>query len=289
MTVENALPDSVKRFPEQAAKLTAEGNKGLTEKRLYAQRFEELKRLRRPMEPLWRQVRNYLLPSCGHWLDGDKEIDEESPSARSSLIFDSSPTKMILTAADGLHGGLTNQAEQWFSYYVGNYKDFQEGVGEEAKQYVVAAQECVRDTLALSNFYTAIYSFYLEVIGFGTAVMLATADPMARARYFTKTVGSYWIDHDDSHRIDTLYLRHSMRARDIVETYGQSKCPKRVIDALTEKHGNRKFTVIQCIQPWNRFGNTKHHPDFTFEDVRYVDGGDDTETILSRGGYRTRP
>ena len=288
-----AVPDieeTARKRQRQASTLMRQSYVGLSDRDPYVKRFETLKSIRTPMEPVWKQIRDYILPACGRYLNDDSsDPDNEQYTVCQSSILDSTPTKMIMTAADGLHGGLTNQSEQWFSLYIGNYQNYQDDVSAEAKEWITNAQNCTRDTLASSNFYTAIYSIYLEALAFGSAAMLVMSDYRSRARYYPKTIGTYWLSQDSTRRIDAMYTRSTLRAVDIVKDYGENNCPERVIEAVKRGLGDKKFSVIQCIQPWDYFGRNPPHPDFTFEDVRYVEGGDRDEKILYRGGYRTKP
>lgn len=280
-------PRRMESRERDAGKLMSKALVGLPDRAPYMRRWKVAQEIRQPMESVYREVRDYILPSLGRYLSGE-DSDNHDYSVNHSFILDSSPTKMALTAADGLHGGLTNQAEQWFSLYVGNYKDYENTFSADAKAYITNAQECTRDTLSISNFYSAIYQFYLEVMGFGVALMLILSDPITRARYFTKTIGTYWLTQDSSMRIDAVFIRSTVRALDIVKDYGSGNCPQRVLEAV-ERNPDRQFAIIQCIQPWNFFGRNKPHLDFKYEDVRWVEGGDDNEKILFRGGYRTKP
>lgn len=272
----------------EAARIVAKGYVGLPESVPYRRRFASMQPARSHMEPTWRQVRDYIVPSLGRYLD-DEDPAKDNYAVCYSKILDSSPTKMMLTAADGLHGGLTNQSEQWFSLYVGNYRDYRESFTEEAREWINNAQECTRDVMASSNFYTSIYSFYLEALSFGTALMLIASDPESYVRYYTKTAGSYWLSQDNRGRIDAAYIRISSRAGDIVKEYGRENCPERVIKATESGRQDGRFNIIQCIQPWNYFGNNGFHRDFRYEEVRYVEGGNEDEKILYRSGFRSKP
>ena len=181
-------------YGRQARRLTAKAFVGDPDKTPYVRRLRSMQEVRKPMESTWREVRDYLLPACGRYLDDNTDPNNEDHTVSFAKILDGSPTKMAITAADGLHGGLTSQDRQWFSLYVGDYDNYEDAYSEEAKEWVTNVQEWERDTLASSNFYTAIYQFYLEAIGFGTALMVILRDDEAPGvRYYTKTVGSYWI------------------------------------------------------------------------------------------------
>lgn len=285
-------------------KMLARAYRGEPEAAPYKRRLEYLKSLRTEIEPLFREIQDYALPMLGKFLDGD---DSESGTmrvadevSRRSMILDSSPTNMIRTAADGLHGGITNQGEQFFSYYIGRYNDYEKNFSRESRDWTVNAQECVRDVMASSNFYSAVYQLYVELLC-GTCLMLILRDAESYVRYYTKTLGTYWLGKDETGRYDTAYIRHTFRAVDLVRKYGADKCPERVREAVKSGHTDRIFYVMQCIQPWGmRIGGSgrldykskdkeQERKRFQYEDVWFVEGGSDDEKILSRKGYATKP
>lgn len=282
-------PPQVEKRRRQTARMMSEWTKRWPQQKPYRDRFErELKPGRLGAEELWRDIRDHILPAFGRFLDEDKR-DWAAARYRTSKIRHTSPTKMALTAADGLHGGLTNQAEQWFTMYVGQYHNESETLGGDSRDWILNAQDCVRDTLAISNFYTSLYPFELELLCVGTGFMLCSADPVTRARYYHYTFGAYWLAMNSRRYVDTAYLRHMVRAIDIVNDYGEENCPERVRRDVTQHGGFTEFPVIQCIQPWNYFGNKGPSEKWQYEDVHFVEGGTDDEKILYRGGFRTRP
>lgn len=284
-----SLEQSARRERE-AENLIAQGYKGFEEIEPYVRRWKSLVDARRPMEPIWREVQKFLMPFSGRYLQGDDvDPNEEAYTIDLSHIKDSMPLKMALTAADGLHGGLSSQSQQWFSYYIGNYERYERDVPRDVRAWVENSQNAVRDTLGVSNFYVEIHPFYLEAICFGVAAMMINSVASTKAHYTTKTIGSYWLDQNANQEIDTMYVQVTLRAGDIARKYGKENCPHIVRDALVAGNQDRKFHIIQCIQPWNYFGNVSRHPDFRYEDVRFVKGADIREKPLYRKGYRTKP
>lgn len=291
----NVLDEAViaaKKPPHQkdADQLLAEAARPVADVKLYKERLAKLQAIRRPVEPIWRDIKDYLLPESGRHLgasNDDADSDADRPDF--SQILDSSPRSALTTAANGLHGGLTSPSTQWFSYYVGDYDQYEESVSEEARDWIYSSQIAVRDVLAGSNFYAAIQKFYAEELSAGVAVILATKDHQTVARYLTLEFGSYWLGQGDDLRVNTLYRRYSSTAKDIVEKYGRDNCPRQVIEALEQRKPDRRFSIIQAIQPWNFFGNGKPHPRFQYEDVRFVEKSTDDDPALYRGGYVTKP
>lgn len=281
-------PATVERNEREAGAMIRAGMRHMPEVQLYKKRFEQLKALRRPMESIWKEVISYVMPFSGRFLKSETD-DNEDFTVDLSKIRDSMPVKMALTAADGLHGGITNPATQWFSYYIGNYQDFRENISNDAKMWTHNAQECVRDTLASSNFYTQMHPFVMEDLCFATAAMSIVSDPVKRARYHTHTVGSYWIDQNDRMEIDTLYTKTLCRAESIVRKYGKKNCPQKVREAVESNRLDEKFAIITCVQPWSYFARNERHLFYRYEDVRFVEGCSDQDKVLYRRGYRTKP
>lgn len=260
------------------------------EKDRYRRRFLRMKDIRFPMEDRWRQVRDYLDPAAGKWLDGDDSV-YESRVIDDSHILDDAPRKMAQTAADGLHGGLTSPATRWFSFYSGDYSKFDAEATHAEKMWLNTAEECVRDVLSKSNFYTAVHPFRKECLEFGVALMLIYSDDNTYARCYPYTVGSFWLAQDSKRRIDTVATRTVMTAMDLAVTYGWSKLPLCVKNAIElDGDPDKKFSLIQMIQPWGYFGGgADNKNNFQFEDVHFVEEGADTDGIIYRGGFRTRP
>lgn len=278
------------RYADEAGRVFRRANEHEDALKPYVRRFEVLKDERRPMEGVYRDIQKYLMPEGGRFLEGDVgDPEAEDPEIDLSHIFDSTPMRAADTAASGLHGGLTSPSTQWFSFFVGDYRDFRDRAPQDVKDWTLNAQKCVRDIMANSNFYAAIQRAYKEEIACGTAAMLVCPDDYTVARYKTLTMGEYWLGGGEDNRIHTMYRKASKTARDIVSTYGKERTPKCVLDAL-EKNPDKKFHIVQAIQPWNYFGNAPQGDRrFRYEDVRWVEGCSQQDPILYRGGYITRP
>lgn len=259
----------------------------------YRRRFREMQDLRRPAEHKWRQVRDLLDPASTRYLDGDS--DQDNGAMDDTKVLDTMPGKMMSIAADGLYGGLSNPATQWFNFYVGQYDSFDEEFSRESKAWLELACEGVRDVLAMSNFYTALHSMVRESMEYGISAMMILRDPNRYVTFQPYTVGSFWTMANDSRDLDCIYLKHYMRAYDLVASFGKAAMPRIVLSALegAEPNPDKRFAVIQCIQPWNYFGDrpatNDREMEYEYEDVRFIEGCDDHEAIIYRGGYRTRP
>ena len=171
-----------------AGRLVRQGLRTLELVQKYRRRFHEMKRSRRAIEEKWKEVRDLIDPAASRYLGTDTDTSEDE-NINDSLIYDTTCRKMAQTAADGLHGGLSNPASQWFSYFIGDYEQYDDAFSAESKEWVALAQDCVRDTLAATNFYSALHSIYREMLEFGIAMMMIHADPDKIVRFYPYTVG----------------------------------------------------------------------------------------------------
>ncbi len=287
-----SIAEKLELYEKQSAtayRMLAKANYAYETRAKYRRRFDSLKDLRRPIENKWRQVRDLLDPAATKYLDGDRD-DQDDP-IDDSQIQDSTPRKMAQTAADGLHGGLSSPSTQWFSFYSGDYKKFDSSFTHTAKLWLQKSEECVRDTLSNSNFYTALYPMYKEMLEFGISMMMAYSDPQTIVRFFPYTVGSFWVAQNNQRVIDSVYTRTRSAAIDIAKTYGWDKLPD-IVKQKIEHDGqpDYKFTIIQAVQPWNFFHDQASNPnDFRYEDIHFIEEGNDSDGILYRDGFKTKP
>lgn len=278
------LAESVKGQAGQELSRALSGEETVTK---YRKRFEILKAIRKPMEAKWQQVRDLLDPASSRWLGGNDDSDDAVID--DSQILDTLPRKMAQTAADGLHGGLSNPAIKWFSFYKGTYTKEGSQISREALEWLKNGEECVRDVLANTNFYMALHSVYREDVMFGCALMFIASDAEKLVRVYNYTVGSFWVAQNSNRVVDTAYVKSRLSAYDIVETYGIDRCPDVVKQALESGESGAMFTLISCVQPWGFFGDVAPSSEFGFEDVRFIEEGGEDDPILYRSGYRTKP
>lgn len=287
---EETLASMAERGKAEAGDLLEKAYRKAPAVKPYRDRFKRLCDVRRDMEPIWTDIRDYLYPEGGRFLNGDDPFPgDETYRVNMDNIVDSSPAKALSTAASGLHGGLTSPSVQWFSGYVGDYQEYKDNGLSEIKDWVYQAETCVRDVLANSNFYAAIQKFYKEELAVGTAAMLIADDLESVARFICPTFGTYWLGQGDDLRINVLYRRMASTAKSIVGKYGKKNAPRLVLEAMDRGDPDRRFYIIQCIQPWNDFGNQQGKGDFAYEDVRFVEGTADDESALFLGGYKSKP
>ena len=245
-------------------------------------RLEALKQERHgSWDPHWKEVIDYLMPMRGRFTaSGDAP---NRGHRRGVKILDSVGTQALRMLAAGMHGGLTPLSRPWFRLGVPD-QDMQGA--SEVRQWLAEAERRIVHALAKSNFYETVSSFYFELAGIGTAVMLCLDDFPGGVRFFAPTVGEYYLAANAKGEVDTLYRLFWMTARQMEQQFGRGRLSHQVRSAL-DANPFTWFKVIHAVepnaarQPGKADSANKPYASFYLEE-----GG---REFLSRGGFDEQP
>ena len=192
----------------------------------------------------WREVRTYILPTAGAFLES-KSVETQPGKKVRSYIYNNVAEQALRIQTSGLHGGLTSPSRPWFRLTLDD---------PELAEWIPARRwlDDVRDRLLRifqnSNFYSSIHELYEEVGAFGTGSMFIADSPKTVIRCRTMTIGEYYLALDQEMRVDTMYRLLAMTARQMAETFGEEKLSARVKSALEGKP-SQQFMVLHVIAP----------------------------------------
>lgn len=198
-------------------------------------------------EPDWRQVAEYVDPYAGQHLlnvEGRRKLPSRAK------IINSSATKALRTMDAGFMGGHTSKSRAWFRLGVSDPKLID---NEEIKRWLDDETQAIRDTLARSNFYTALPSLYHARHLFGVGALAVEEDAEDVVRFYSRAIGTYAIAIDRRGRCNTLWYCFNWSANQIAEQFepvvGREGLPAKVREALTGDKGDTRFTVDCLIEP----------------------------------------
>ncbi len=138
-----------------------------------------------------RELADYILPRRYKWLITPNQQQRGSPI--NQHILDSTGTLAARNLAAGLMTGCTDPTKRWFRLKI-NHLD-----STQTSPISLWLAECER-LLALifqeSNFYTAMATFYFDLVIFGTAVMLIYEDFSDVICCYNPCAGEYYIDNN---------------------------------------------------------------------------------------------
>ena len=199
-------------------------------------------------EPDWRQVAEYVDPYAGRHLLDSKGAPRKLPSR--AKIINSAAGKALRTMDAGFMGGHTSKSRAWFRLGVSDPK-LQDM--EEVKVWLDDETQAIRDTLARSNFYTALPTLYHSRHLFGVGAMAVEDDDEDVVRFYARSIGTYAIGLDRRGRCDTFWYCFSWTAHQIKQKFepivGMDGLPQRVRDALNGGRMDERFTIDCLIEP----------------------------------------
>ncbi len=203
-------------------------------------RLSKLEQERHSWESHWQEISELMLPSKGIFSLGGQEREG---TKRNHKIVDSTALYALRILSAGMHGGLSSPARPWFRLALKN-KELEnlEGIG----LWLQKTQEKVHAALAGSNFYPTIHAHYAELAAFGTGVFLIEEDEMEIIRCRNLTVGEYYLDCDARGRVDTLYRRFFLSARQLLERFPET-CPEEVKE-LANQESNLRLEIVHAVE-----------------------------------------
>lgn len=233
------------------------------------QKLAQLKAERTPLEPLYKQLKKYVLPDSGRF---DTKQDEDSDTGYEYLA-DATATEALDTLGAGMLGGMTSPARQWFRLTVSD-QDLESDTS--VKGFLSDLQKKMLSVFAKSNVYQALNTVYLELATYGTACVIALPSRDRVIHLHVMTAGEYWLAENSEHRVDTMYREMRMTARQIVERFGIDNVSKRVADAYRDPgRCFTTFTVIHCIEPRPDWDPTKRsNKEMPYRSVYFEETGD---------------
>jgi hypothetical protein len=215
-----------------------------TEKEIrhFRRRLENLETERkRGWEAHWRQLAANFMPRRARFLDAGDKTNEGS---RVNHLWDNAGILARRILSSGMQTGLTSPARPWFALTL---KDEDLARLGPVKVWLHAVYEGMVNVFSGSNFYDQVHLLYDELGTFGTGAHIIEEDQEKTIRCRTLTVGEYCLDANAAGRVDTLYRRVRMSARQILEAWPDT-CPERV-RKMAEQDNPEWLTVLHVVEP----------------------------------------
>lgn len=189
-------------------------------------------------EHVWQSVGDYILP-----LFSDVQTQSAPGEAKYNNIYDSTAPMSLELLAGTLQTMLTSPSNYFFGLTTGIPEiDSIDAV----RLWLQREMREMHDDLNNSNFQTEVHPMYLNLIGFGNAVMAMEEDDESVVRFATRPIREgYWRENSKG-VIDDFRRPYKLSAKDIVEEFGEDNCPPKVLEA-SKKNPAQMFDIIHAI------------------------------------------
>ena len=243
-------------------------------------RFETLRNKRSVWESHWQEVAERVLPR-------QAEFNTRRPAGekRTEKIFDATAPLALDRFAAAMESLLTPRNQRWHKLRASdetlNEIDEVRAWFEQAENALFAARYSPR-----ANFSGQCHETYVGLGAFGTGVLFVGTDPSAGLRYKSIHLGEIFPAEDHQGRIDTVYRKFELTARQAAQKWGAKRLSERVRKKL-EKEPDETFEFLHCVFPREERDTARADAaNMPYVSI-YVDL--DAKQIVSEGGFNTFP
>ena len=207
-------------------------------------RLDKLEADRGTWESHWQEILDYVMPR-----KAEITFLRSRGEKRTEVLFDSSAITANNLLAASLQGTLTSPSLPWFSLKLrdddaNKIRDVQIWLEDTARRMYAVFNE--------SNFNTEVHEMYLDLCSVGTsAIFVEEANEgflQGGLHFNTLHIAEYFIQENSTGRVDTLYRKYKMTARQAVQEFGEDNVGTKIKEALKAKP-DTQFNFIHAVEP----------------------------------------
>ena len=212
--------------------------------------------------------------------------DRNKGNRRLRTIVNSAGTQAHRASAAGLFAGVMSPTRPWFSL---GFDDAALAERPAVGGWLRDVEKRIYSVFSQSNLYNMAPVMLGELLLFGTGCMFHTDYEESVARFYTQTIGSYFLAQNDELIIDTYLREYQMQVGAIVSYFGLENVTTTIKDSYDRGDYDKWHDVCHIIEPRregsrdNPFNNT-----MPFRSIYWLKE-DIERRILRQGGFNTFP
>jgi hypothetical protein len=229
----------------------------------------------------WRELADYILPRRYKWLITPNMMARGSPI--NGHILDSTATLAARNLASGMMSGITSPTRPWFKLKIGRVDSTQTS---PTSIWLSECERLLNLVFAESNFYNSMAVLYLDLVIFGTGVMLIYEDFDDVIRCYNPCAGEYYLAQSDKFRVNTIYREFTLTIDQVVKKFGIENCSQNIKSLYNtgEAALSKEVLIAHAIEP-NTDGRKFGVPEnFKWREV-YWEWGQSQQYLLSKRGF----
>ena len=207
-------------------------------------RLNKMSSDRSTWEDHWQEILDYVMPR-----KADITFVRSKGEKRTEVLFDSTAITANNLLAASLQGTLTSPSLPWFSLKLrddeaNKIRDVQIWLEDTARRMYAVFNE--------SNFNTEVHEMYLDLCSVGTAAIFveeANEGFLQGGLHFnTLHIAEYFIQENATGKVDTLYRKYKMTARQAIQEFGEENLGPKIKEAAKMKP-DTQFNFIHAVEP----------------------------------------
>jgi len=206
-------------------------------------RYDSLKAARVNWDQMWEELATYLMPAKVDFISTTTK-----GTKRAAEVYDSTAIHALQILSASLHGSLTSPSTKWFGL---RFRQDELNENKEAKNWLEQCSKSIFQEFGKSNFSTEVAECYLDMVGFGTAVLqfdVKSKDAQFDGFNFRAChLSGVVIAESEEGKIDTVYRKIKLSARQAHQKFGDNCGEKAMKAMLTDP--DKEFDYIHAIFP----------------------------------------
>ncbi len=243
-------------------------------------RFEALQAERRGWEGHWQEIAERVLPRQADFLGG-----RQPGAKRAEKIFDSTAPLALERFAAAMESMLTPRGQRWHHLRIADEEVNQR---HEVREWLDAVERALFAAryLPRANYASQQHEVYMALGAFGTGALFVGEDEMGGLRYRAIHLGELYLAEDAFGRIDTVFRKFALTARQAVQMFGRRALPDGVKRRL-EGDSTARTEFLHAVFPRrDRRPQREDNLNMPYASVTVALEGD---RIVRESGFRTMP
>ena len=207
-------------------------------------RLGSMEESRGTWETHWQEILDYVMPR-----KADVITLRTKGEKRTEVLYDSTAITANNLLAASLQGTLTSPSLAWFSIKL---RDEQLNQNREVALWLEDTAKRMYDTFNETNFNTEVHELYLDLCSIGTGAIFVEEGKRGfdidGIHFNCLHIAEYYIQENINGKVDTLYRKYKLTARQAVQEFGEENLGEKVLKAAREKP-EKNFTFIHAVEP----------------------------------------
>ena len=251
----------------------------------YTRRLGQLDTERESFITHWKDLSDFIQPRRGRFFVQDRN----KGTRKHNNIINSAGGQALRIAQSGMLAGTMSPSRPWFDLET-NDPDMMEF--QPVKEWISDVVRILRSIFNSSNLYGQSSVMLSELLLFGTGCMLHVNDFNDVARFYTQTVGTYYLAQNERLEVDTLVRKFEWTINQIVREYGLENVSTFVKTAYDRGNYDLWAPVVHFIEPnIQSTARPEVAIDKPFASVTFEPGnsGSDSNKFLRQSGFDVFP
>ena len=207
-------------------------------------RLDRLGQERGTWEVNWQEILDYVMPR-----KADVVTLRTRGEKRTEVLFDSTAITANNLLAASLQGTLTSPSLPWFSIKL---RDEELNEDRDVQLWLEDTARRMYDTFNETNFSTEVHEMYLDLCSIGTAALFVEEGSRGfdtdGIHFNCLHIAEYYIQESIDGKVDTLYRKYKLTARQAVQEFGFDNVGEKIQTASKERP-DHKFNFIHAVEP----------------------------------------